>query len=196
MHSLGPDRIDAPTVIDWLRDPDAVTVIDVRSPAEYETAHIAGSYNVPLNLLGEHTAQLAARLDRQVVLVCQSGTRAAEAQRRLAGVGAANLHVLAGGIPTYAAAGGQVIRGPARWSLERQVRLVAGSLVVAGVGAGLRMPKAALLAGGVGAGLTLSALTDTCTMGRILAALPHNRGPRERSVAEVIDQLPERRQAA
>ena len=52
MHSLSPDRIDAPTVIDWLRDPDAVTVIDVRSPAEYETAHIAGSYNVPLNLLG------------------------------------------------------------------------------------------------------------------------------------------------
>ncbi|RBY97567.1 sulfurtransferase [Blastococcus sp. TF02-8] len=196
MHSLSPDRIDALTVMDWLRDPDAVTVIDVRSPAEYETAHIAGSYNVPLNLLGEHTAQLAARLDRNVVLVCQSGTRAAEAQRRLVGVGAANLHVLAGRIPTYAAAGSQVIRGPARWSLERRVRLVAGSLVVAGVGAGLRMPKAALLAGGVGAGLTLSALTDTYTMGRILAALPHNRGPRERSVEEVIDQLPERRQAA
>lgn len=58
------------------------------------------------------------------------------------------------------------------------------------------MPKAALLAGGVGAGLTLSALTDTCTMGRMLAALPHNRGPRERSLAEVIEQLPERRQAA
>jgi rhodanese-related sulfurtransferase len=165
MHSLGPDRIDAPTVIDWLRDPEAVAVIDVRSPAESETAHIAGSYNVPLNLLGEHAAQLAARLDREVVLVCQSGTRAAEGQRRLAGVGAADLHVLGGGVPAYAAAGG-------------------------------RAPEAALLAGGVGAGLALSALTDTCTMGRILAALPHDRGTRERSVAEVIDQLPERRRAA
>jgi rhodanese-related sulfurtransferase len=196
MHSRSPDRIDAPTVIEWLRDPDAVTLIDVRSPAEYDTAHIAGSYNVPLNLLGEHAAQLAARLDRKVVLVCQSGTRAAEAQRHLAGVGAANLHVLGGGVPAYASAGGEVTRGRPRWSLERQVRLVAGSLVVAGVGAGLRAPKAALLAGGVGAGLTLSALTDTCTMGRILAALPHNRGPQERSAAEVIGQLPERRQAA
>lgn len=196
MLSSHPDRIDASTLIDWLRDPDAVTLIDVRNPAEYETAHIAGSYNVPLHLLGEHAAQLAARLDRTVVLVCQSGTRAAEAQRRLAGVGAADLHVLGGGVPAYAAAGGEVIRGRARWSLERQVRLVAGSLVVAGVGAGLRRPKAALLAGGVGAGLTLSALTDTCTMGRVLAALPHNRGTREPSVAEVIDQLPARRQAA
>ncbi|TFV91105.1 rhodanese-like domain-containing protein [Blastococcus sp. CT_GayMR16] len=196
MHSPSPDRIDAATVLDWLRDPDAVTVIDVRSPAEYETAHIAGSYNVPLNLLGEHAAQLAARLDRKVVLVCQSGTRAAEAQQRLTGVGAANVHVLGGGVPAHAAAGGEVIRGRTRWSLERQVRLVAGSLVVAGVGAGLRAPKAALLAGGVGAGLTLSALTDTCTMGRILAALPHNRGPHQRTAAEVIDQLPERRRAA
>ena len=196
MDTFSPDRIDAPTVVEWMRDPDAVTVIDVRSPAEYETAHIVGSYNVPLNLLGEHAAQLAARLDRKVVLVCQSGTRAAEAQRRLAGVGATDLHVFGGGVPAYAAAGGEVVRGRARWSLERQVRLVAGSLVVAGVGAGLRAPKAVLLAGGVGAGLTLSALTDTCTMGRILAALPHNRSVRERSVAEVIEGLPERRQAA
>lgn len=196
MHSPSPDRIEAPTVLDWLRDPDAVTVIDVRSPAEYETAHIAGSYNVPLDLLGEHAAQLAARLDRKVVLVCQSGIRAAEAQQRLAGVGAANLHVLAGGVADYAAAGGEVICGRARWSLERQVRLVAGSLVVAGIGVGRRVPKAALLAGGVGAGLTLSALTNTCTMGRILAALPHNRGPRERTAAEVIGQLPDRRPAA
>ena len=196
MPSPSPDRIDAPTVLDWQRAPDAVTVIDVRSPAEYETAHIAGSYNVPLDLLGEHATQLAARLDRNVVLVCQSGTRAADAQQRLAGVGAANLHVLAGGVPAYAAAGGEVIRGRARWSLERQVRLVAGALVLAGVSAGVRVPKAGLLAGGVGAGLTLSALTDTCTMGRILATLPHNRGPRERSVAEVIDHLPARRQAA
>lgn len=141
MRNPSPDRIDAPTVLDWLRDPDSVTVIDVRSPAEYESAHIAGSYNVPLNLLGEHAAQLAARLDRKVVLVCQSGTRAAEAEQRLTGVGAANLHVLAGGVPAFAAAGGEVIRGRARWSLERQVRLVAGSLVVAGVGAGCACPR-------------------------------------------------------
>ena len=155
-----PDRVDAHTVIDWTRDPDAVTVIDVRSPAEFETAHVAGSYNVPLTLLGEHADQLAARLDRQVVLVCASGVRAAEAQQRLAGVGADHVHVLDGGIGAYAAAGGEVVRGRARWPMERQVRLIAGSLVVAGVALGLRAPKASLLAGGVGAGLTASALTD------------------------------------
>ncbi len=102
--------------------------------------------------------------------------------------------MLAGGVADYA--GGELIRGRARWQLERQVRLVAGSLVVTGIGVGRRVPKAALLAGGVGAGLTLSALTNTCTMGRILAALPHNRGPHERTAAEVIGQLPDLRPAA
>ncbi|GAA4303929.1 rhodanese-like domain-containing protein [Klenkia terrae] len=191
-----PDRLDAHTVIDWIRDPDAVTVIDVRSPAEFETAHVAGSYNVPLTLLGEHADQLAARLDRQVVLVCASGARAAEARQRLAGVGADHVHVLDGGIGAYAAAGGEVVRGRARWPMERQVRLLAGSLVVAGVALGWRAPKASLLAGGVGAGLTASALTDTCTMARLLSVLPYNRGPRELTAGEILGRLPGAQQAA
>ncbi len=149
-----PDRVDAHTVINWTRDPDAVTVIDVRSPPEFKTAHVAGSYNVPLTLISEHAEHLAARLDREVVLVCASGARAAGAQQRLAGVGANHVHVLDGGIGAYSAAGGEVVRGRARWPMERQVRFLAGSLVVAGVALGLRAPKASLLAGGVRAGLT------------------------------------------
>ena len=185
-----PDRVDPSTVRDWLEGQDPVTVLDVRSPAEFDTARIPGSVNVPLNLIAKHAGDLAARLDRQVVLVCQSGTRATQAQQRLAGAGAERLHILDGGIAAYTAAGGDVIRGRARWSLERQVRLVAGSLVLAGLALGLRIPQARLLTGGVGTGLALSALTDSCTMGRILAALPYNRGPRDRTPAEVLAQLP------
>ncbi len=62
--------------------------------------------------------------------------------------------------------------------------------MLAGLAAGLRAPKARLLAGGVGAGLTASALTDTCTMAQVLSALPYNRGPRNRTPAEVLAQLP------
>jgi len=189
-----PDRVDPSTVRDWLDGHDPVTVLDVRSPAEFETARIPGSINVPLNLIADHANQLATRLDRQVVLVCQSGTRATQAQQRLAGAGADHLHILDGGITAYTAAGGDVIRGRARWSLERQVRLVAGALVLAGLALGLRLPKARLLTGGVGTGLALSALTDTCTMGRILAALPYNRGPQDRSPDEVLAQIPTGRQ--
>ena len=191
MTTAAPDTVDATTVRSWLDHPDRITVLDVRSPAEFETARIPGSINVPLNLVEKHAGQLAERLDRQVVLVCQSGARATQAQQRLAGAGAEHLHVLDGGVAAFRSAGGDVVQGRPRWSLERQVRLVAGSLVLASLAAARRTPKAGLLASGVGAGLTLSALTDTCTMGQVLSALPYNRGPKDRSPEQVLDQLPE-----
>lgn len=200
MTMTHPDRIDAATVRGWLDEPDAVTILDVRTPAEFETAHIRGSYNLPLNLLGEYADQIAARLDRQVVLVCQSGTRATQAQQRLAGVGADRVHVLDGGLAAYSAAVGAVdatvVRGRARWALERQVRLVAGILVLAGLALGRRLPVGRLLAAGIGAGLTVSAVTDTCTLGRLLSALPYNRGPRDRTPDQVLAGLPPTQQAA
>ena len=189
MPTSAPTEVDAASVIDWMTDTDAVTVLDVRSPAEFETTHIAGSYNLPLDLVGEHAAQLAARLDRKVVLVCQSGVRADQARQRLAGTGMDNLHVLKTGVPGFAAAGGQVVQGRPRWALERQVRLVAGSLVLVGVLASRWAPKSVLLAGGIGAGLTASALTDTCTMGRLLSALPHNRDA-QADAQQLLDRLP------
>jgi rhodanese-related sulfurtransferase len=191
MPSSTPVQVDPSTVIGWVTaDPDAVTVLDVRSPAEFETRHIAGSYNLPLQLIGEHATALAARLDRRVVLVCQSGVRADQAHQRLIGTGMDNLHVLTTGVPGFAAAGGPVVEGRPRWSMERQVRLVAGSLVLAGVLASRIMhPRAVLLAGGIGAGLTASALTDSCTMGRLLAALPYNRATGT-DAQQLLDRLP------
>ena len=101
-----------------------------------------------------------------MVLVCQSGVRATQAQQRLAGVGlqglSGNLHVLDGGVPSYAAAGGEVVRGQGRWAMDRQVRLVAGSVVLVSTVASLAVPKARVLVGAIGAGLTYSALSNTC----------------------------------
>ena len=53
-------------------------VLDVRTPGEFETVHIGGSYNVPLDLLREHRDDIARHLDEDVVLVCRSGQRAAQ----------------------------------------------------------------------------------------------------------------------
>ncbi len=188
MATAAPVEVEPATVIEWMRDPDGVTVLDVRSPAEFESRHIAGSHNLPLDLVGEHATQLAARLERKIVLVCQSGVRASQARQRLAGAGMEDLHVLTAGVPGYAAAGGQVIHGRPRWALERQVRLVAGGLVLAGILISRWTPKATVIVGGIGAGLTTSALTDTCTMGRLLSALPYNRGTK--TAKQLLDQLP------
>lgn len=183
--------VDAGTVRNWIETNESVTVIDVRTPAEFETAHIRGSYNVPLPLLNEHAEELSRRLDEHVVLVCQSGVRSSQARDRLAAYGLENAQVIDGGVPDYEAAGGDVVHGRQRWAMERQVRLIAGSLVTGSIATSLLAPKARFLAGAVGAGLTIAAVTDTCAMSRVLSKLPYNRGTDEPTRESVLTQLSE-----
>jgi len=182
------------TLASWTADPGpAPLVIDVRSAAEYEAVHIRGSYHVPLSILAEHTDDLAAHLTEPVVLVCQSGVRAEQARRRLAASGLARARVLDGGVPAYASAGGDIVRGRRAWALERQVRLVAGAVVLAGLTAGRFLsPKARLLAGSIGAGLTVSSLTDTCAMGAALARMPWNRDHTDPCPSDTLDRVARR----
>lgn len=181
--------VEASTVRTWLDNNEPVTVIDVRTPAEFESAHIRGSYNVPLPLLNEHAEELSRRLDELVVLVCQSGARSSQARDRLAAYGLENAHVINGGVPDYEAAGGEVVHGRQRWAVERQVRLIAGSLVTGSIAASLLAPKARFLAGAVGAGLTIAAATDTCAMSRVLSRLPYNRGGEDPTPKTVFTQI-------
>ncbi len=157
-------------------DPDT-RILDVRTGAEFESVHIPGSFNVPLDLLAEHVRDVAD-LEHPVVLVCQSGGRATTAQEKLNSAGKTNLRVLEGGMGSWMTAGGDVVKGQEKWALERQVRGVAGSLILASILASVKFPKARFLAGGVGFGLWFSAVSNTCAMGMLLAKLPYNRGPK------------------
>ncbi|MCO4254764.1 rhodanese-like domain-containing protein [Pseudarthrobacter cellobiosi] len=175
----------------WVAEHQDLVVIDVRSAAEFESMHIRGSYNVPLPLLSEHTDELAARLGARVVLVCQSGARAEQARQRLTKSGIDTAYVLTGGVPGFAASGGDVVKGKDRWDLERQVRLAAGSLVVLGLAGGKFVsPKIRTLAGVIGAGLTFSAATNTCAMGQAISAMPWNRAAKEPTRESAILTLP------
>ncbi|WP_327416879.1 rhodanese-like domain-containing protein [Streptomyces sp. NBC_01233] len=166
-------------------------VLDVRTPGEFRTVHIPGSYNVPLDTLREHRAELLTHLDEDVVLVCRSGARAAQAEQALAEAGLPNLRVLDGGMMAWEAAGAPVNRGEARWDLERQVRLIAGSIVLVTGVVGVFVPGAHLIGTAIGAGLTFAALSNTCAMGMMLAKLPYNRGPRT-DIRTVIASLRDR----
>ena len=152
-----------------------VRLLDVRTPGEYETAHIAGAYNVPLDTLSEHAREIRS-VSSPVVLVCQSGQRAKVAEDALRKAGMANLHLLDGGLNGWIAAGQPVIRVTQRLSLDRQVRILAGALALAG-GALSLLASAwfALVPIFIGSGLVFSGLTNTCGMALLLARLPHNR---------------------
>jgi rhodanese-related sulfurtransferase len=170
-----PRPIDVATLEHELAQGRDLRLLDVRTAAEFEHAHIPGSYNVPLDTLGEHADELHRHLEVPVVVVCRTGNRARQAEQRLAAAGMGNVHVLDGGIEAWDDGRRPVRRGRATWSLERQVRLVAGGIVLAGIVASVRAPKLRYLSGAVGLGLTVAALTDTCAMGAALSKLPYNR---------------------
>lgn len=147
-----------------------VHLIDVRTPAEFGEIHIEGSTLMPLDRLAP------AEITGPAVLVCRSGKRAEQARQKLAAAGCENLAVLEGGVTAWEQAGLPVARGKAVISLERQVRIAAGLLVVTGVGLGTWVhPGFYGLAAFVGAGLTFAGITDWCGMAMLLAKMPWNQ---------------------
>ncbi|MGC5311685.1 rhodanese-like domain-containing protein [Micromonospora zamorensis] len=171
-----PATVDASGLRELIDSGHGPRLLDVRTPAEFETSHIPGSYNVPLDLLKEHRQELRNHLDEDVVLVCRTGARATQAEQALAGVGLPNLKVLDGGIMAWQAANAPIRQGAPRWDLERQVRLVAGSIVLVSVLGSMFVPQLKWVAGFIGAGLTFAAVSNTCAMGMMLGKLPYNRG--------------------
>jgi rhodanese-related sulfurtransferase len=171
-------------------------ILDVRTPAEFETAHIDGSYNVPLDVLNDHGSEVAERLDQghDVVLVCRSGQRAAQAADLLRSTGVSGGSVLENGIADWEGRGFEVNRGIQRWDLERQVRLVAGSIVLSSVLGSVAIPRLKWLAAAIGAGLSYAAISNTCAMGTALSKLPYNRGATT-DAETVLSRLAERSSA-
>ena len=171
-----PAILNAADLRGLLDSPNPPRILDVRTPGEFEGVHIAGAYNVPLDLLREHSDEIRTHLDDHVVLVCRSGQRATQAEQTLHDTGLTNVHILDGGMNSWEANGFSVKRGAQRWDLERQVRLVAGSIVALSVLASIFVPGFKWVALFIGSGLVFAAVSNTCTMGMLLAKLPYNRG--------------------
>jgi rhodanese-related sulfurtransferase len=68
-------------------------LIDVRTRGEYESGHLTGAKNVPLDELPAHALALATT-GKPLVVYCQSGMRSARAKHLLRAAGAADVHDL------------------------------------------------------------------------------------------------------
>ncbi len=148
----------------------AIQLIDVRTPAEYRSIHVTGAVNLPLDQLDPATLPTGT-----VYLICQSGGRSRKACERLRTGGRSEVIDVVGGTTAWEAAGLPVTRGRGVISLERQVRIAAGILVLTGVALGfLAHPIGFGLSAFVGAGLVFAGLTNTCGMGMLLAKMPWN----------------------
>ena len=168
--------VDVATARAMLAENPDTLIVDVRTPGAFEAAHVPGSINLPLGQVSQHLDRIVEDAGGRILLMCQSGNRAIQACTQLVNAGLSTATVIAGGMNAWIAAGGPVVRGRDRWSLERQVRLVAGAIVLISVLASLWWEPAKFLAGFIGAGLVFAAITNTCAMGMLLARLPYNRG--------------------
>ncbi|HEV3029430.1 MAG TPA: rhodanese-like domain-containing protein, partial [Planctomycetota bacterium] len=124
--TISPEEVQA------RRAAGPVALIDVRTPAEFRSLHAEGATLVPLEQLDPASLGPGA----PVYLICETGPRAFMAAERLKAAGRADVVVVDGGTTRWAAAGLPVVRGPKTWSMFRQVRFVAGALVLTGVALG------------------------------------------------------------
>lgn len=153
-----------------------IALFDVRTPAEFGEIHIEGSALMPLDRLDPALVQAAAAQSEKCVIICRSGKRAGQAFQKLVVAGCNQLMVLEGGVTAWEGEGLPVIRGEKSMSLERQVRIAAGSIVIIGVILGTWVhPGFYGISAFVGAGLIFAGVTDWCGMAMLLAKMPWNQ---------------------
>jgi len=156
------------------RDPSHV-LWDVRTPVEYREVHATGAQNLPLDRIDPDKLKQSRDARRPVFVICRSGSRGKQACEKLRTAGFTNVLNVEGGTLAWEQAGLPVVRGKKAISLERQVRIAAGAIVLVGVGLGLWHPAFLGLSAFVGAGLIFSGVTDTCGMAVLLGRMPWNQ---------------------
>ncbi len=158
---------------------ETVNLLDVRTPAEHAQEHVPGVLLIPLDRLDP--AALASTdgfaKDQPIYLLCRSGNRAQQAAAKLEKEGFTACTVVEGGTQAWVDAGLPVNRGSSKViSLERQVRIAAGTLVLLGVLlARFVHPEFIWLSAFIGAGLIFAGISDWCGMGMLIAKLPWNQ---------------------
>ena len=160
-----------------LESNDHLVLIDVRTPAEFEEVHVTGAKNIPLGTLNEGSLEKLAERGANVFFICQFGGRSSQASQKIESAGFWQVFNILGGTNAAKEAGLSITRGARKvMSIERQVRVIAGSLTLLGVVFGFVLsPFFFLLSGFVGAGLTLAGVTDSCGMALVLERCPWNQ---------------------
>ena len=152
----------------------SIPFIDVRTPAEYGSAHAENAINHPMESLDVNNLPFSK--DDEIHVICQSGGRSMKVCQKLEAAGFEKVVNVEGGTSAWLDANLPSVTGMKAMSLERQVRIAAGSLVVIGAAVGHFVhPGGFALSAFIGAGLVFAGVTDTCGMGMMIAKMPWNR---------------------
>lgn len=177
---MAVQHISATEFID-ARNNQTLIAIDLRTPAEISSEYITNTIALPLHKLSENSLEEVLTTpdhnDSGIYLLCQTGKRAELAAKKLKSYTRNTLVIVDGGLNAIKTAGGDILYSENKtMSIERQVRIAAGLLVLIGVVLGYVVaPPLFLVSGFVGAGLMFAGITDTCTMGMLLMRMPWNQ---------------------
>ena len=176
--SDGAPQVSPPELQHRRQSGQPIDLIDVRTTAEFRQVHATHSRNIPLDVLDPDWIMNSrvGRRDAPLYLICRSGERARHAHGQFVSHGYENVVCVKGGILSWIEAGLPVVRGRKVITLEGQVRIASGLLVLTGGLLGLLLHHGFVwIAVLVGAGLVYAGLTDTCGMASLLIRMPWNR---------------------
>ena len=149
-------------------------LVDVRSAGEFNSLHALPAMHIPLEQITSPES-LSRLRNKNILCICQSGMRGKKAVEALVAQGLTDAVNVEGGTAAWNDANLPIVKGKQSISIERQVRISAGVLVLIGSLTGLIVsPYFFAIPLFVGAGLLFSGITDTCGMALVLARCPWN----------------------
>jgi rhodanese-related sulfurtransferase len=157
---------------------DIHELLDVRTPPEYDSAHVPGARLIPLDQLRVEVFLREHQPGTPIYVLCQAGVRASQAIAQFGRAGCEDCVLVEGGTQAWIDAGLPVHRGVRSvLPIMRQVQIVVGALSAAGAILALAVSRwFAVLPLVIGCGLFFAGVTGTCGMALLLATMPWNRG--------------------
>ncbi len=98
-------EIQMDTLSDWLTAQEDILLVDVRTKAEYDAAHLQGATWVPRGRLEVDMPKVTSDPNQKIVVYCRTGGRAALGAIALEDIGYQNVVSLDGGFKSWVEAG-------------------------------------------------------------------------------------------
>ena len=94
--ALGYTQISQDRAKEIMASSDSFLILDVRTKEEFESGHIPGAVNLPLQDIGPEPPALLQDFDQEIFVYCRSGNRSKQASQILSELGYTNVFEFGG----------------------------------------------------------------------------------------------------
>jgi rhodanese-related sulfurtransferase len=169
------ERLKPDELLERMQKKDgSLFIVDVRSEDEFNSGSLEGALCIPHDVIGSMAHTIPK--DKDLVLLCQSGKRSAKARGHLLQPDFNSVYELEGGMKAWQEAKHPVVKKRSAIPIQRQVLIVAGTIVLLGNILGLVVNEAFYaVAIFVSLGLIFAGVSGFCGMAIVLEKMPWNK---------------------